>query len=78
MSLDANNRPPLRSTTFQDMLDEGDGKEGDLNQRFRNERWKAFDCLHAAPNKKRRGEAMSRSNGVVSANDLALMRRSAR
>lgn len=65
---------PARSMTFQDMLDEGDGKEGDLNQRYRNEQWKDFDCLHAP--KKRRG-TMSRSIGVVSANDLAAMRRSA-
>lgn len=74
ISLDINNLPP-RSKTFQDMLDEGDGKEGDLNQRYRNERWKDFDCLSGPP-KKRRG-TISRSNGVVSANDLAAMRRSA-
>lgn len=74
VTLDPNN-VPARSMTFQDMLDEGDGKEGDLNQRCRNEQWKDFECLNA-PNKKRRG-TMSRSSGVVSANDLAVMRRSA-
>ncbi|KAL3797266.1 hypothetical protein HJC23_004558 [Cyclotella cryptica] len=31
-----------RSLTFRDMLDEGDGKEGDLNLHLRNEQWKVF------------------------------------
>ena len=69
------NIPPQRSKTFQEMLDVGDGKEGDLNLRLRNEQWKAFDGVEA-PAKKRRGP-MSMSNGVVSANDLAAMRRNA-
>ncbi|KAL7478080.1 hypothetical protein ACHAW6_003863 [Cyclotella cf. meneghiniana] len=37
----------LRNLTFREMLDEGDGKEGDLNLRLRNEQWKVFrtsDC----------------------------------
>eukprot|EP00804_Cyclotella_cryptica_P024098 CCRYP_007310-RA/>CCRYP_007310-RA protein AED:0.34 eAED:0.34 QI:0/-1/0/1/-1/1/1/0/351 len=32
----------LRNLTFRDMLDEGDGKEGDLNLHLRNEQWKVF------------------------------------
>eukprot|EP00804_Cyclotella_cryptica_P024957 CCRYP_015496-RA/>CCRYP_015496-RA protein AED:0.28 eAED:0.28 QI:0/-1/0/1/-1/1/1/0/652 len=32
----------LRNLTFREMLDEGDGKEGDLNLRLRNEQWKVF------------------------------------
>jgi hypothetical protein len=74
IAIDINN-PPQRSKTFQEMLDEGDGKDGDLNLRLRNEQWKAFDCLEA-PVKKKRGP-MYTSNGVVSANDLAAMRRNA-
>eukprot|EP00956_Cyclotella_meneghiniana_P007540 scaffold10184_cov52-Cyclotella_meneghiniana.AAC.4 len=31
-----------RNITMREMLDEGDGKEGDLNVRLRNERWKEF------------------------------------
>lgn len=73
-ALDATS-PPSRSMTFQDMLDEGDGKEGDLNQRSRNEQWKEFSCFEA-PMKKRK-ETNSRSNGIVSSNDLLAMRRSA-
>ncbi|KAL7508475.1 hypothetical protein ACHAXN_005547 [Cyclotella atomus] len=32
----------LRNLTFREMLDEGDGKEGDMNVRLRNEQWKVF------------------------------------
>ena len=32
----------LHNLTFREMLDEGDGKEGDLNVRLRNEQWKVF------------------------------------
>jgi len=36
--------------TFREMLDEGDGKEGDLNLRLRNEQWKDFSAFSSSLN----------------------------
>ncbi|KAL3789028.1 hypothetical protein HJC23_008175 [Cyclotella cryptica] len=36
------NSSQSQTVTFHDLLDEGDGKDGDLNWRFRNEQWKTF------------------------------------
>eukprot|EP00804_Cyclotella_cryptica_P024955 CCRYP_015501-RA/>CCRYP_015501-RA protein AED:0.03 eAED:0.03 QI:456/1/1/1/1/1/2/291/270 len=69
---------PARAMTFRDVLDEGDGKEGDLNVQRRNEQWKTLtdgkkgNCprpLHHC-----RREHGERS---FSSTDLAVLRQSA-
>ncbi len=71
---------PSRTMTLQDVLDEGDGKEGDLNLKHRNEQWKAFgsaeEAVSSASRKRKHMPSMHR-RGWVSTNDLALLRRSA-
>ena len=67
-----------RAMTFRDVLDEGDGKEGDLNVQLRNDQWKSFmdgktgnHPRHLCNNHRQHGER------CFSANDLAVLRRAA-
>eukprot|EP00804_Cyclotella_cryptica_P002936 CCRYP_013301-RA/>CCRYP_013301-RA protein AED:0.00 eAED:0.00 QI:640/1/1/1/0.25/0/5/412/361 len=77
-----------RTMTFRDVLDEGDGKEGDLNLRRRNEQWKTFSETSLADEddgsaassewrRKRKRPSPYARGGWVSANDLAVLRRAA-
>eukprot|EP00804_Cyclotella_cryptica_P024949 CCRYP_015497-RA/>CCRYP_015497-RA protein AED:0.03 eAED:0.03 QI:391/1/1/1/1/1/2/352/317 len=71
-------RRPARVLPFRDMLDEGDGKEGDWNVLLRNEQWKTFMDgkmrklpRHLHHNRRQQGER------DLSATDLAVLRRAA-
>ena len=92
LSLDLNNNEancnPTRTITFRDVLDEGDGKMGDLNLRLRNEQWKTFaeaslmeedtvSTTFSERRKKRKLPSPHSRGGWVSANDLAVLRRAA-
>jgi hypothetical protein len=79
---------PSRTMTFRDVLDEGDGKVGDLNVRLRNEQWKTFaeaslaeedevSTASSESRKKRKQPSSYSRGGWVSANDLTVMRRAA-
>ena len=92
LSLDLNNNEancnPTRTITFRDVLDEGDGKMGDLNLRLRNEQWKTFaeaslmeeDTVSTAfseSRKKREHHSLHSREGWVSTNNLVVFIRAA-
>ena len=71
------NRRPARVAPFRNMLDEGDGKEGDLNVRLRNEQWKTF--MDGKTRNPRHLHHCRRQHGErdIFATDLAVLRKAA-
>lgn len=63
MSISPNNfSKSLHNLTFREMLDEGDGKEGDLNVRLRNEQWKVFRTNSACVSEDESGDTNEGNN----------------
>ena len=78
-----------RNLTFRDMLDEGDGREGDWNLQRRNQRWKEFrvetddgrtmkdGTAERAPSLVSSGRTLGSHRAALSVDDLAVLRRAA-